>query len=100
MKTATVTEATVIESTMVESTTVSMMKENTIETTPETTTAITSVNMKTIEGDEEAIATAVIEMMRTAQMLVSVIMITTVTARGGVDTGAMMRKNTTPGQET
>lgn len=104
MKTATGIEATVIEITMVERTVertiVSMMKENMTETTVEKMTAIMSVSMKTIEGGEEAIATAVIEMMRMARTLVSVIMTTTVTARGGVDIGAMTKKNTTPGQET
>lgn len=102
MKTVIVIEATVIESTMVGSTTVNMMRKNTIKTTVENMTAITSVSMKTIEGGEEAIAIAVIEMKRKAPMLVSAIMTTTVTvtARGGVDTGAMMKKNTTPGQET
>lgn len=99
MKTATVIEATAIENTMVENTIVRMMKENLIETTVENMTAITSVSMMTIGGSEEAIATAVIEMMRMAQTLVSVILTTTVTARDGVDTGARMKKNTTPGQE-
>lgn len=89
--------ATVIENSMVESMIVSMMKETMIETTVGNTT---SVSMKTMEGGEEAIATAVIEMRRMARMLVSGIMTTTVTARGGVDTGAMTTKITTPGQET
>lgn len=97
MKTATVIEATVIEITMVESMIVNMMKENMIETTVGN---MTSVSMKTIGGDEEAIATAVIEMMQMALMLVSGILTRTVTARGGVDTGAMTKMNTTPGQET
>lgn len=100
MKTATVIEAIAIETTMVESTIVSMMKKNMIETMVENMTAIMSVSMKTIGGDEEVIATAVIEMKRMAQSLVSVIMTTTVTGRDGVDTGAMMKKNTTPGHET
>lgn len=101
MKIATVIEVTVIE-TMVESTIVSTMKKKLIENTVENMTASMSVSMKTIGGGEEAIATAVIEMMRRAQTLVSVIltMTTTVTVRGGADTGAMMMKNTTPGQET
>jgi hypothetical protein len=100
MKTVTVIEATVIEITMVESTIVSMMRKSMIKTTVESMTATTSVSMKTIKGGEEAIATAVIEMKRKARMFVSVIMTKTVTARGGVDTGVMMKKNTTPEQET
>lgn len=100
MKTVTVIEAIVIETIMVESTIVSMMKKNMIENTVENMTAITSVSMKTIGGGEEAIAIAVIEMMRMAQTLVSVIMTTIVIVRDGVDIGATMTKNTTPGQET